>query len=624
MQILKKTGLSFILLLFFWVLVFDFQRLLFSIHNWSKIDGFGEWLKVFFYSFRLDIATGSYLSFIPILFISAYITFQKHFLFVVFKIVLLFELILVVMIHAGEINAYGEWNHKLTSRVFVHLSNPDEVFRTADYSMTFWFLFYFIIEFIFGYKIAKWIFKKSRWIIKPFLYQLRLIVLLPCLPVLLGLYFLFARGGWQQIPINIDAAYFSKNYTINDVSVNSTYFFGKSYLLYNRSNIGDFLTHYSNEEIENTLHDFLHYKKKHDNFILNDTSPNLVFIVLEGWSAKVSNLLTGESGFTPEFDSLSKEGVLFTNFYSTGSTSEIGNASIFSGFPALPEISISMQPSKHRQLKTINQSLFNKKYSSGYLFSGDLNYGNIGSFFIDHNFDWVEDERDFPSGLKRGKLNYFDEDLYTIFLGKINQQKTPFLIVAFTGSTHSPYDFPANDNPIWKGLEEKYINSIIYADQCLGDFMKQAKKQSWYDNTLFVIVADHGHASPYCTNPNDSDFYHIPLLLYGDALKNEFKGQIIDKYGSQADIPQTLLYQLGIDTKEDYPWSKDLLNPSPPSFALHTTTRGFGWVTPKGKFTFHLDYQKYVVNSFPEEDLLHERKRCDSFMQILYEYYEKL
>jgi phosphoglycerol transferase MdoB-like AlkP superfamily enzyme len=556
------------------------------------------------------------LSIIPILLITAYIVFQKRFLLFLFKFVLIAELLLVSMIHAGEINAYGEWNHKLTSRVFMHLSHPDEVFRTADYSMTFWFILYLILEVVFGWKISKWLFNRTKFEIDSSPLWSKIVVCMPILPLMLGVFFIFARGGLQQIPINIDAAYFSKNYVINDISVNSPYFFGKSYLLYNRSNIGEFLTNYEKEELQNILADFLNYEKEHSNYILENTSPNLVFVILESWTSTVSSRFSGKPGATPEFDELTKQGVLFTNLYATGSTSEIGNASIFSGYPALPEISISMQPFKHRKLKSLNQSLAPRGYTSGYLFSGDLKYGNIDSYFNDHGFERIQDESDFPSGLERGKLNYYDEDLYSIFLEKINRQKEPFIECAFTGSTHSPYDYPSHDQPEWTGAEKKFMNSVIYADQCLKDFITSTKKQSWFDNTLFVIVADHGHASPYVTDPNDSEFYRIPLLLYGPALKDSARGMVVDKLGSQADIARTLLYQMKVDMEDNYPWSKDLLNPNTPEFALHTTTRGFGWVTPKGKFTFHLDYQRYIVNTFDPDLLQKERKRCDAYMQM--------
>src|SRR5690554_8150468 len=89
MKILKKTGLAFILLLFFWILVFDFQRILFSIHYLDKISesSFWDWFQVFFQSIRLDIATGSILSIIPFILLTSYIVFKKRFFFVSFKVI---------------------------------------------------------------------------------------------------------------------------------------------------------------------------------------------------------------------------------------------------------------------------------------------------------------------------------------------------------------------------------------------------------------------------------------------------------------------------------------------------------------------------------------------------------
>ncbi len=617
---------SFVLLILFWILLFDFQRLLFSIHNIDKAfeNGFWEWTLVFFHSIRLDTATGAALSFLPLMALALYFITRWRYAYLIFKLILIIEVVAVSMIHAGEINAYTEWNHKLTSRVFMHLSHPDEVFKTADIGMTVWFVFYLILEFVFGIKIMRWLFKKERFNQLSNTVFSGLVNGVLILPLFLGFTFILARGGLQQIPINIDSAYFSKNYVVNDISVNSPYFFAKSYLLYNRSNIDQHITDYPQEKVDKHLKDFYEYPKKHENLILKNKRPNLVFVILESWTSTVSSKLSGQPGGTPEFDRMSEDGVLFTNIYATGSTSEIGNASIFSGYPALPEISISMQPFKHRKLTALNQSLDSLDYSSGYIFSGDLKYGNIEGYFSDHGFDRLEDEADFPSDLPRGKLNYYDEDLYDLFLNRINNSSAPFLECAFTGSTHSPYDYPSHDKKRWEGSEENFMNSIIYADQCLAEFIDSCRSFDWYDNTLFVLVADHGHASPYVKNPNDSEFYRIPLLFYGEPLNQDARGKVVTKLGSQVDIVSTLLYQMGIPHKGYYPWSKDLLNPNSPAFALHATTRGFGWVTPKGKFTYHLDYGKYLINTFSEKQLPKERERCNAFMQAIYEHYKSL
>ena len=624
MHLVKQTTFTLLKLILFWVVIFDFERVLFSIHNWDKFKNVSviDWVLAFVYSIRLDMATGALLSFLPLIFGVIYFIHPARWTKIAFYFILFFEVILCALIHGGEINAYPEWNHKLTTRVFTHLLNPDEVFRTADYSMTIWFVIYAAIEILFGYKFMKWLFKLPI-LPNTLSWFLRIPIGLVFLAVFGGGFVLLGRGGTQQIPINIDSAYYTKDYVANDLSVNSVYFFAKSFMLYNRSETGAMFPIIEEAKSIKTLNDFYSYPEKHNRYIFDNNRPNIVFLIMESWTAKAISSITGEEGATPNFDKMTKEGLLFTNIYATGGTSEIGNSSIFSGYPALPEISISMQPDKHRKIPSFNQDLKKWGYSSHYLFSGDLKYGNIGGYFIDHGFDEVEDENDFPQDIKRGKLNYYDEDLYKILLKKIDKTKGPFLHCAFTGSTHSPYDYPNRGTKKWKGAETDFMSSMYYADKCLNDFMKECKKHSWYKNTIFIMVADHGHASPNVQNPNLGAYFHVPLFIFGEPLKKEYRGQKITTLGSQADIIRTLLFQMGGDYKR-YTWSKDLLNPSCPQFALHTINRGYGWVTEKGNFSYNMDIKTFTDNSYQEKQLPKEQQRCHSYMSLIFNEYKNL
>ena len=350
MQNLKHVFIATLKLLLFWIIVFDFQRILFSIHNWDKFQdvSWGDWFLTFIYSIRLDVSMGAYLSVLPVLALTIYFLHPVKWTKFLFSSVLLFELIIVSFIHSGEINAYPEWNHKLTSRVFMHLSNPDEVFRTADYSMTIWFVIYSFLEVAFGWKLSKYFFFKKEFGTSMTLIKRIPTALIFYSTMVVGL-FLLARGGWQQIPINIDSAYFTNNHVANDLAVNSTYYFGNSYLLYNKSDIDDLIPKVDKLEAKKIVSKLYDYPRDHDVRILKNKRPNIVFVILESWSAEaVSGLSSSNKGSTPNFDALSKEGLLFTNLYSTGHTSEIGNSSIFSGNPAIPGISISLQPEKHQ------------------------------------------------------------------------------------------------------------------------------------------------------------------------------------------------------------------------------------------------------------------------------------
>jgi phosphoglycerol transferase MdoB-like AlkP superfamily enzyme len=620
----KRLLIQFLKLLLFWILVFDFQRILFSIHNWGKFSGVsaGEWFGAFYHSLRLDLATAGGLAILPLLFLCLYGITSKKWVRVSFYTVLFMEAVLVALVHSGEVNAYGEWNHKLTSRVFMHLGNPDEVVRTADYSMTIWYIVYATLELIFAWKLMRWFFKlepvqaAQKWFV-------RTPVMLLCFAVTGAVSFLLVRGGLQQIPININSAIYTNNPVSNDLSINSLYYFGKSYLLYNRSEIDEFMPKIDPAKAKMLTEKLMDYPRQHDQLFLTDKRPNVVFIVLEGWAAEAIGTLSETKGATPNFDKLAGEGVLFTKVYGTSSTSEIGNSSIFSGFPGVPEVSISMQPEKHRKLRSLNQDLEAWGYGSGYMFSGDLKYGNIGGYFLDHGFDVVKDERDFPSDLPRGKLNFYDADLYKFLLKEINQAKQPFMQCAFTGSTHSPYDQPKTKGQNFTGNEADFMNSVVYADQALGRFMENCKKQPWFKNTLFVLVADHGHSTPSVEVPHNTAFYRIPLLFWGNVIKPEFRGKRMDVVGSQADIPATLLYQMG-GNSDAYPWSKDLMNPKVPQFALHTIIRGYGWVTPRGNMTYQMQLKFFGEENFPADVKQQEYENCYAFLTEVYRYYKEL
>jgi phosphoglycerol transferase MdoB-like AlkP superfamily enzyme len=612
MKTLYSYGKPILRFCLFWLLVFILQRLIFFITHYKEIpDGVSIMTRclAFIYSLRLDMATISFLVAPYIILKSIYNNFEKRWLSNFLKAVVYLEIILVSLIHSGEVISYFEWGHKLTSRVFMHLSMPDEVVRTADGSSIFYFILLLILELglaFFLVKRAKLFINipqgptKNRWILTSRSTASILVGISLCI--------VMARGGLQQIPINIDSAYFSEHQIINDVSVNSAYFFGNSFVLFNKSDAAAHLPKLKPGEAEKTTNDLYSFDRSHQNNFITIQKPNIVLIILEGWSANAMGSIHPGISATPHFDELAKKGVLFTNIYATNTTSEIGNTSIFAGYPSIPETAISLYPEKHRNLPTINEKLKKQGYSTRYLFSGDLKYGNIKGFLMEHGFDKLKDENDFPSGLNKGKLNYYDKDLYTFLMTEINSAKEPFLQCAFTGSTHSPYDHPRSSKPKFSGEESDYLNSMIYADICLAEFIEKSKKQEWYKNTIFVIVSDHGHASPGINSPFETAFFNIPLLIFGDPISPDYQGKKIKTLGSQADLAATLLHQLGLSS-EEFIFSKDLMSPTVKEFAFFSTIRGYGYASPAGSLRYNFDSKKIITKDLLNKSAFESAKK---------------
>ena len=628
MKIVYSFAKPIINFFFLWFILFTIQRLIFFVSHYNEIPlsiGFFSRGLVFVYSIRLDLATIAFLAAPYIILKSIYNSFEKKWLQWTLKIIVCFEIVLVSAIHCGEVIAYYEWGHKLTSRVFMHLSSPDEVARTAEASSILFFFLLLAIELLTAFFVLK---------------KLKLFSNLPhahlkngliqtlrsssAIILSLSICVLLARGGVQQIPINIDSAYFSEHQIMNDISVNSAYFFGNSFVLYNKSDVADHLPKISDKDAKATMNILYSYDRNHRNNFLAVPKPNIILIVLEGWSANAMGCLNSSVSATPNFDNLARSGVLFTNVYATNTTSEIGNTSIFAGYPSLPETPISLYPEKHRNLPTINEKLKKQGYSTNYLFSGDLKYGNIKGFLMGHGFDKLKDENDFPSGLARGKLNYYDKDLYALLLNDINATKAPFLHCVFTGSTHSPYDYPLAKTQAFKGEESKYLNSMVYADKCLAEFMQNCKAQKWFKNTIFVIISDHGHATPGINSPFETAFFKIPFLIVGEPIAKEHRGTKIETLGSQADLAATLLHQLGLPS-EDFVFSKDLLSPNVKDFAFYSTIRGYGFVTPKGSIRYNFDARKIALNNIKvKTDFTEAKNQSEACFYSFFKHFQEL
>ncbi len=624
MKEIKNTFAPFLKLLLFWLVLIDAMRLGFIALNFSKFTEhpFTEIIQAFFYSLRLDIATIAYIGGIGFLLLTLASIWNSKTLFNAMRWYTFIISIPVICIHVGEAVAYSEWNHKLSSRVFTHLFNPDEIVKTADATMSIKFgvaaLIYILLSFFLSKKLLTYSEKKEQTLIRK---SLKTLILFPFAGALT---FAVARGGVQQIPINTNAAYYSSNYVLNDLSINSTYFFGRSYLLYKRGNLEKYLPEISTEERTEIEELWFNYPFEHDQKIFTTEKPNIVYIILESWSANAIHSITGMNNATPKFDELTKEGLLFDNLYSVSTTSEVGNTAILSGYPAIPEIFISQQPEKARKLPSLPKELKAKGYTTQYLFSGDLKYGNIEAYLTDQGFDLMEDEKDFPSSLPKGKLNYSDEALFTLGEKRLDELKEPFLQCFFTGSTHSPYDFPGHEKyNNFSGPEGKFMNSMLYADGVLHSFLQKMKEKTWFDNTIFVLIADHGHAVNQVQNPSSTDFFKIPCLIWGKPLKKEFQGKRINKLGSQADIVRTLSYQLNGDYK-NYIYSTDLLNPNAPEFAMHGIARGYGFINKTGSFTYEMLSNIVIENKMNTADYEKYANYTHRLISMIYSDYKKL
>jgi len=617
----QKLILSLLRQLLFWILYFLFIRAFYLVYNLHELRndsiGFWESMASFIYGFRLDLATACYLILIPFLLLLVQSLFKHPFLRLALNIYSGFVLIIFTLLITAEMGIYEEWKTKMHYKALTYMTHPSEIYYTAKTSqfIILWLIFFSILFFSF------WLYRKyfSQNISFKRNAISSLVFLIICPPfIALGM-----RGGIQEIPIIQSQSYYSKHNLLNLAAVNSGFNMYVS-VIENYRNVGkNPFKCYTTEEAENTLSNIYKIEKDSSLQILKTKRPNIVLIMWESCSATLIESIGGRPDITPAYHELENEGVLFNNIYSTGSRSEQGMAAIFAGFPAHPISSITIQPNKANKLKTMTQTFDSLNYQTSFYFGGQLIYGNIKSFIIHNGFDKIKEVYDFPE-FPKGKLGIHDEFMLNQQLRELNDTKEPFFSALFTLSTHSPYDMPMNDKKDWGYNDDinNYLNSALYTDRCLGDYFKEAKKQDWYKNTLFIIVSDHSHHS-YPHDPYHSKEYHkIPMLFFGDVIKDEYKGLKWDKLGNQTDLIATLFNQLDLDEEAKYfHWSKNLLNPYAPEFASIAFEEGIGWVRPIGQFFYDSKLNHFHLNTLPsnlQDSIIKEGK---TYLQLVFQEY---
>jgi len=609
----------YLLQILFWLVVFSINRLFFILYNAEEVSdlNFNEIAYTFVSAFSLDLSMASYYLGLNLIFLLIWIYSG----FKLFEIVLtVINSLLVVfnqIISLAEFPIYDEWHTKLTRKAILYLSNPTEVINSATNKELYGGTIAIILtSLLFIFLYVQFVKTKGKIERLSFLGSGAITLILPAF-IVLGI-----RGGVQQIPIQQSNAYFSKSNFLNIAAVNPVWNLGQS-ILENRFDEGtNPYKLYEQKEAEKIVQEL--YTCKEDSFprILKTDKPNVVFVILESLSADMLKSLGGYDSIAPNLERMANEGVLFTQLFSSGTLSDQGHCSLLSGFPSQPSVVIMRQPDKVQKLPSIVSHFKNKGYYTAYYFGGQLEYGNIKSYIYFNQYDRITEGKDFDKSLPVGKLGYHDEFLFERIESESKEMKQPFFITAFTMSSHSPYDFPGERNFFnWGGDENMYLNGVHYSDKSIGKFMEQVKKLPWYKNTLFVFVSDHSHVTPRHHNFYAPRNRQIIGFLYGDVIKEEYRGMKVDKVGNHHDIPSTLLHQLNGDVKPFY-WSKNLLNPSVKDFGFSADEYMNYFYNKENAYVYQYKDKRYLYNVFKsQEDSVRMFKWGSAYLQVLYQQY---
>ena len=571
----------------FWLLFFGLARALFLVyqHGLTAQLPARTVLGTFGYGLRLDASAAAYVSLVPFLLLIIGNGFSR---FPVQRLVSGYTaaigIVLTILITA-DLELYRAWGFRLDDTPLQYLNSPTEMAASAG-SAPLSLLALALLSLLAGgwwlYRMVAgglaplpvW-FGRGRAAFAALLYAALLVVPL--------------RGGTQQIPVNQSDVYFSRTAFANHAAINAPWNLMSALVLRAAERPPKpFMADSTARRLVASVYPrAVGAPAPADSSasILSEARPNVLFIILESFTAKLVGSVGGEVGVTPNLDSLAQTGVLFNNIYAAGDRSQKGLVALLSGYPNQPTTSIIKFPRKNEHLPHLCRSLAAAGYSSRYYYGGELAFANMKSYLQTAGYDQLTERGDFPTADQNSKWGAHDGVLFTRVLSDLQQQPQPFFATAFTLSSHEPFEVPMK--PRYPGSTEadQFRSSVAYTDAALGQFLRKARKQPWYAHTLLVLVADHGHAQPGNSANQSPAKFKIPLLLAGGALRPENRGRVISTIGSQTDVAATLLHQLHLPAA-GFEWSRNLLAAHPVPFAYYCFNNGFGSVSPQGTITF--------------------------------------
>lgn len=291
--------------------------------------------------------------------------------------------------------------------------------------------------------------------------------------------------------------------------------------------------------------------------------PNIILVTIESLSAKYMGSNGDERNLTPNLDALRKQSLYFSNFYATGTRTDRGLEAITLAIPPTPGRSIVKRVGRESGFASLGQQLSAVGYDSVFVYGGRGYFDNMNAFFSGNGYRVVDqssvDEADIQF---KNAWGMADEDLYrqTLKLADADYAKQqPFLLQLMTTSNHRPYTYPEGRIDIKSGNGRD--GAVKYTDYAIGQFLNEARKKPWFDNTIFVFVADHtaGSAGKEDLPINN---YQIPLFIYAPKL---IDARETAQLASQIDLAPTLLGLLNLDYESTF-FGRNLLqdNPLPP------------------------------------------------------------
>lgn len=589
----------------FWVLLSLFSKVFFLIYQWkdsAQLTGNDFW-HILAGGLQLDLSFGGYVLLLSSVILAFTVFVPVKVVRYIFSVLTVLILIFFFGVVTVDLELFRNWGYHLDATPLMYLKTPKEAMASTPVWLTISLLALMVLLIVGGWLIFR------RWVL-PFLRQgKRTYWAIPVFLLIGGAMILPIRGGFNVAPLNSSFVFYHpKNMYANQAAVNPVWNF--IYELMHLNKLKKQYVYMSPEEARRVVDSMTVVGETYPR-LLKTERPNIVFLLLESFTANAIEVLGGTPGATPALNALAREGILFSNIYSTSSRSDRGMVAAISALPSHPSVAIIKYPSKMMAHPCFPKDLEAEGYSTRYYYAGDINFGGFRSY-VTMSFQDMVTEDDFSGEAIRNRFKWgvHDQYMFDRLYEDLQEAPQPFMYMAFNMSSHEPFNVPGKAVFPGEDTEHKFLNAIHYSDSCIGDFMSKCKKSGLWDNTLFILMADHGTRHIGHKAPEEPATYRIPLILTGGVLN--VRDSVIDKIGSQTDMVATLLAQMGLEHAQ-YSFSRNLLADIPTPFAFYSYPNAAGLVSEEGVSIMDLQSNRFMEGG----DLKQNTVLLKAYLQLI-------
>ena len=418
------------------------------------------------------------------------------------------------------------------------------------------------------------------------------------LPVFILMVFLAVWGGRGTLrsgpPLRWGDAFHSQYLFANHLALNGTYTLAKAAMNNQQEQASKWLTALPTDTAVTLVRDMLltpqdELLEPQQYVLLRRHTPvnrlpapprNIVLIMMESFSGEFVGAFGNDQGITPEFDKLATQGLLFDRFFSNGTHTHQGMFATVACFPNLPGYEYLMQQPEGQNLFSGLPVLLNhRRFNDLYIYNGHFSWDNQQGFFRSQgmsNFIGRDDFRD-PIFIDP-TWGVSDEDMFNRALQELDRMPAdkPFYAILQTLSNHTPYALPEQlpVEPVTGfGKLDQHLTAQRYSDWVLGQFFARAADSPWFEDTLFVILGDHGFAITRQLAEIDLLRFRVPMLILGPGIRETY-GALNHTVATQTDVVPTVVGLLGKPFVHQC-WGRNLLS-------LEDDDPGVGVIKPSG------------------------------------------